>query len=146
MSADTPATPASRPLPLDEAARALGISRRTVQRRLATGELRGRKVGQRWTVDVPATTPGAAQAQDRARQVDLERLARQADLLGRECDTLRAQVSDLERELAHARERIADLEVDREHWRNAAAAALAVRALLAESTERGRSWWQVWRR
>ena len=44
-----------RQLSLNDTAKALGISRRTVERRLASGKLTGRKVDGVWLVDVPAT-------------------------------------------------------------------------------------------
>jgi len=59
---DTTTTPTTtRQVPLSEAARLLKVSRRTVERRLSTGTLEGRKEGGQWLVVVPCAPPDVPQ-------------------------------------------------------------------------------------
>lgn len=70
-----------RQLTLDEAATLLGVSRRTVQRRLSDGTLTGRKQAGRWLVnvpDVPADTRTAQIATTLSHQVEVLRQERDA--------------------------------------------------------------------
>ena len=130
-------------MPLDEAAKALGLSRRTVQRRLAAGTLTGRKQGTIWLVDVPTTTPAAITDALMVRLADTERHL--ADVT-RERDTLARQLADTERELAHARERLTATEGERDYLRQLAAALTSRVPQLPERTEPPKARWQFWRR
>jgi excisionase family DNA binding protein len=46
-------------LPLPQAAKALGLTTRTVLRQVAAGRLSGTKTGGRWVIDVPASLASA---------------------------------------------------------------------------------------
>ena len=132
------------PLPLDEAAKALGLSRRTVQRRLAAGTLTGRKQGTIWLVDVPTTTPAAMTDALRVRLADTERHL--ADVT-REYDSLARQLADTERELGHAKELLEATIAERDYLRQLAAALTSRVPQLPERAESAnRAWWKVWRR
>ena len=81
----------TRQVSLPEACTILGLSRRTVERRLATHELNGVKVGSRWLVDVPAD----AQATPEPKPVDVAELTRQVVSLQAESHRLNAEVTRL---------------------------------------------------
>jgi len=140
--------PQTRQVSIDEAARILGLSRRTVERRLTSGRQSGRKDGGRWLVDV---TIDAATVQ--REQADHDRRA--IDELTRKVAELTHQAEALTDERDALTRRIDELLADRESWRQQAAmasancqAALEVRGLLAERAEptsttpaRARRWW-----
>jgi len=138
------------PLPLDEAAKALGLSRRTVQRRLAAGTLTGRKQGTIWLVDVPTTTPAAMTDALRVRLADTVRhladVTRERDSLAGSVPALARQLADSERELSHAQERLTATEGERDYLRQLAAALTSRVPQLPERAEPPKARWQFWRR
>lgn len=104
----------TRQVPIDEAARLLGLSRRTIERRLNRGTLTGSKTGGRWLVDVPPselTTTATRQEADTG-EVDvpvshLSGVSQRAEALAVQLaeatvrgDALAAQVSQLSGQLA----------------------------------------------
>jgi excisionase family DNA binding protein len=135
-------------LPLTEAARLLGISRRTAQRRLESGALTGAKVGARWFVDV-VTEPLAEPTEPESRALDpaVALLAEVSALRS----TLAEVVSDrdsLRHESALLRAKLDSAESERDYLRSALAASLTLgqsQRLLPERAA-SRAWWQVWRR
>lgn len=142
----------TRQLPLTEAARLLGISRRTAQRRLTDGTLTGVKVGQKWLIDVDLAQVAAPEPrQDSATSAYLAELgivrAQLTEALT-ECNTLRQDCATVRAECATLARRATDLESERDYLRQALAAALTLgqQRLLPERAESGRAWWKVWRR
>jgi hypothetical protein len=100
------AAPHTTRLPIDDAARVLGISRATVRRRLRSGGLKGAQVttphGAKWLVDVPthlaaavaeSVTPQGSPTENQAAP------ARDAELLQAHVDDLRRQLEDRTREV-----------------------------------------------
>jgi excisionase family DNA binding protein len=82
----------TRMVTLPEAQRILGVSKRTAQRMLADGRLRGTKKGSRWLVEMPADVkqalPSDTDALAKLRQ-DVAVLTSQRDALASERDYLR---------------------------------------------------------
>jgi len=93
--------------PVSEAARILGVSPKTVIRRIKRGELQGRKEGNRWVVnlsDISGTDVGQLSGADIAALK--ERIAR----LEEENRLLRERVQELREERLFLRDRILALE------------------------------------
>lgn len=161
------APPVTRQLPIDDAARALGISRRTIQRRLAAGELHGVKVGSRWLVDVVdvigvdsdmGESPRGddnhaidlAMAELAAMTVERDSLARQVDSLTRERDDIARDKAELARqvdELAEQRTYLRKLLDNQHDYLGVLAGTIAKNLpLLTERTD-SRPWWRrFWQR
>lgn len=132
----------TRRVTLEEACAVFGLSRRTVQRYLADGRLKGEKVGGRWLVDAPAIRPSVtsdAPEEATTRQSDL---TRQLSEVTQERDTLARQVGALT-------EKLEAVTGERDYLRDALAASLTLSQRLlperAESTSQPPRW-QFWRR
>ena len=134
-------------MPLTEAAKLLGISRRTAQRRLESGALTGQKVGARWLVDVvaePTEPPTAPEPLTVAPTVAL--LVEVIDLRATLAE-VSADRDNLRHESALLRVRLDSAESERDYLRSALAASLTLgQRLLPERTGQRPSWWKVWRR
>jgi len=133
----------ARTVSIDEAVGILGVSRRTIERRLAKGELAGRRDGRVWLVELPAAAPTEAE-ELRARVVELT--ANIEQLTATDGQT-RARLVELEKALAVAEARLESAEAERAYLRQALAASLTLsQKLLPERAESNRPWWKVWRR
>jgi hypothetical protein len=110
-----------RQMGLNDTAKALGISRRTVERRLASGKLTGQKIDGLWQVDVPITATATPQ---RHATTNSDALLLKIDALTRERDSLLA---------------------DKQYLQDALAASLTGQKQIASTVERGRrSFWKFW--
>lgn len=133
----------ARTVPIDEAVGILGVSRRTIERRLAKGELAGRRDGRAWLVELPATAPTEVE-ELRARVVELTANVKQ--LTATDGQT-HARLAELEKALAVAEARLESAEAERTYLRQALAASLTLsQKLLPERTESNRPWWRVFSR
>jgi excisionase family DNA binding protein len=134
-------TPETRQVSIDEAAQILGLSRRTIERRLTDGRLSGHRQGVRWLVDVPVSHDAPTPFPDRRDDAKTRKL------------------SEVTRERDELARRVADLEGERDYLRQALAAALTLsQQLLPERAEAPsspttsttgettRPRWQFWRR
>ena len=111
-----------RQLGLNDTAKALGISRRTAERRLASGKLTGRKVDGVWQVDVPITATAAPQSH---ATTNSDALLLKLEALTRERDSLLA---------------------DKQYLQDALAASLTGQKQIASTVETGRRpWYQFWK-
>ncbi len=159
----------TRLMPISEAAEALEISRRTLQRRMKDGSIKGHKKGNRWLVEIPApllvekttvddlTEQLAQLTQERnelAQKCDIlasdkENLLGQREALRKDVAQLTEQVDGLTRDLDEMQRRVSELVDDKSYLQQALAAALSTQRLLAEratATRPGRSWWKFWER
>lgn len=113
-----------REVPMSEAIRVLGVSRRTVQRMLKDGTLKGRKQGGRWAISLP---------------VDAQAVGESA------LSDLRAQLAKVTQERDTLAQRVADLESDKA-WLQRAHEASLVLAREQQETQpdpaKGRSLWK----
>ena len=123
----------ARQVSVTEAARLLGVSRRTIERRVKDGTLTVTRDGRRRLVALPE---GASTVTEDGTDTTEARLSQ----------TL-AQCAELSAECAVLRQRVADVTTDRDYLRSALAAALTLQQkALPERTEQRAAWWQFWRR
>jgi len=152
----TPAANGTAPrttrLPIDDAARVLGISRATVRRRLRSGGLKGAQVttphGAKWLVDVP-THLAAAPAESVDTQGESNPPAREVELLQAHVDDLRRQLEDRTREvgqlhtlLAQAHARLLTVSQVSTLGESPAPPAHATQSAPQAGWPEGRRWWQ----
>ena len=138
-------------LPKEEAARRLGVSIDTVERKLKRGELSGQKEprsrGWRWLVEVPEDVTGAegsaapasdpAEAPADAGASDSPALCELVHILKDQVDSLRKQVEADREELAAKNRQIGELHVLLQQQAQAA---------LPAPKENRQSWWRFWER
>lgn len=101
-------------VPLDDAAKILGLSRRTIERRLAQGSLQGRRDGKRWLVILPESKPDNSDTVRSERDklsCDLSELSAKYDSLTQERDTLSRQAANARADLE---DRLKALESERD--------------------------------
>lgn len=112
-------------LSIDDAARALGISSRTIRRRLNSGELAGERRGREWLVRMPDVAPS-----------EVDTLRDTVQRLTDNVTSLSKRLSDVEAERDRARELLEAVTGERDYLRQAHAAALSLsQRLLPERTE-----------
>lgn len=136
----------TRQVPLTEAARLLGISRRTAQRRLESGALTGAKVGARWYVDVvaePTEPPTAPEPLTVAPTVAL--LVEVIDLRATLAE-VSADRDELRHESALLRTKLDSAESERDYLRSALAASLTLGQRLLPERTASIPRWRFWRR
>jgi hypothetical protein len=104
---------------ITEAARRLGISERTVRRRLHNGELPGRQVatpqGFVWTVEVPDDVPND-QTNGKATDGELEALRELVAVLKNQVETKDQQIKELHVLLQQAQTALPAPKEDRPSW------------------------------
>jgi hypothetical protein len=105
---------------ITEAARRLGISERTVRRRLHNGDLPGRQLaipqGFVWTVEMPDDTPNG-QANDKATDWEPEALRELVEVLKDQIETKDQQIKELHVLLQQAQAALPAPSENRSWWR-----------------------------
>jgi excisionase family DNA binding protein len=121
----------ARLLTVTQAAQALRVSRRTVERRIADGTLPVTRDGRKRLVALPEEASTEPPADTDTTKAQLAQALAECDRLRHEADMLRQRAEDLVSE--------------RDYLRQALAAALTTtQKLLPERT--GRPWWAFWKR
>jgi len=163
-------TTPDRLVTLDQAAAVLGVSRRTIERRLAKSELNGKRDGKTWLVELPKLLPAendtlrarVVELSDKVGQLTAEReqlsrslseaqderhrLREQLIQVTNEREELSQQARRLDSEAAVLRAQLEAVTGERDYLRQAHAASLTLSTrLLPERTESNRPWWRVWR-
>jgi len=115
-----------------EAAHLLGVSRRTIERRIADGTLIVTRDGHQRLVALPDDTVEVPHDATETTEARLSLALAQCAEIGRERDLLR--------------QRVADLVSERDYLRSALAASLTTTQKLLPERSGQRPWWAFWRR
>lgn len=108
----------TRQVTIDQAAFILGLSRRTVERRLANGALSGVKVGQKWLVDVPVTDNDTSQESNRHNSDGQPTGEIDIDILRVQLADMSQKIADLSHERDSLLRQVSDLTTDKEYLKN----------------------------
>ena len=137
-------------VPKEEAARLLGVSIDTIERKLKRGELKGkqdpRPRGWRWLVEIPQDVATAETSADNPANAPADAHANELEALRELVDTVKDDVAQLRRQLQSQAEsyqqqlEAKDKQIEQLHilLQQAQAALPAPR--------NNRRWWQLWRR
>lgn len=120
-------------LTVTAAARVLGVSRRTVERRVSAGEYASVLVGRRRLVTVPDDDIRPPDGDSGPTAPDMAATVAERNALRQERDNLRSECDVL-------RQRVGELTEERDYLRRAHATALGTQRLLAERTARPGLW------